>query len=46
MPDGGQQLHIYDVLILYLIATCIGVAYSMYKEQVNPLRYGSDCTIL
>ena len=33
MSDGQH------VLILYAIATCVGVACGMYLEQVNNVRY-------
>ena len=44
MPHDWQQLHI--ILVLDPIATCMGVACSMYKEQVNTERYGGDCRFL
>ena len=46
MPDDGQQLHIFSCFNSLSIAICMGVACSMYKEQLTTVRYGVDCTIL
>ena len=42
---GSGCIYFY-VLILYPIASCMGVSCSIYKEQVNTERYGGDCTTL